>query len=238
LSRFSRLRWSGLILLVAIGIIAAIARVLAIANVAASVTEAKLAAAQALYPAAYAEEIPQLEQHFAVSPRATLVHVIAGAVFLALGLLQFSARIRNRHLRFHRRSGRLLVVFALFAGTTGLWLGIVAPYSSTERLPTAAAGAAFLIAPAMAIAAVRRGDIARHREWMIRFFAVGVGIVVIRLVQPLIIFLHSPVPLRELVGLTFWAGWLVAVTIAELWIRATRIDFATLRPGATMAGER
>jgi uncharacterized membrane protein len=199
---------------------------LAIAHLAAAATEARLAAARALYPVAYAEEIPRLEQHFGGSTGVTLVHVIAGGIFLALGLLQFSPRIRNRHLRFHRASGRLLVALALFAGTTGVWLGVVVPYSSTERVPTAAAGVAFLITPAMAIAAIRRGDIARHREWMIRFFGVGVGIVVIRLVQPLIIWLRSPEPLRDLVGSTFWVGWLVAMTVAEVWIRSTR-DRAT-----------
>jgi hypothetical protein len=57
---------------------------------------------------------------------------------------------------------------------------------------------------------------------MIRFFAVGAGIVVIRLVQPLIMSALSPAPLRDIFGLIFWAGWIVSVTVAELWIRATR----------------
>lgn len=200
-----------------------IGRALTIVNLAAPMTEARLAAARTLFPA-FAEEFPQFEQHFADSALVTLVHVIAGAMFLALGLLQFSATFRNRHLRFHRRSGRLLVALALVAGTTGLWLGVVAPYSSTERLPTAAAGAVFLIAPATAIAAIRRADIVRHREWMIRFFAVGVGVVVIRLIMPVIIWILSPGSLRDILGLAFWAGWIVSLMIAELWIRSTRAD--------------
>lgn len=219
----SRLLWSGLLLLVALGVVTSIGRALAILNLAAPVTEARLAAARTLFPA-FADEFPQFEQHFADRPFVTLVHVIAGAMFLALGLLQFSATFRNRHLRFHRRSGRLLVVLALLAGTTALWLGGVAPYTSTVRLPTAAAGAVFLIAPAMAIAAIRRADIARHREWMIRFFAVSVGIVVIRLIMPVIIWLLSPASFREILGLAFWAGFFVSLLIAELWIRSTRAD--------------
>ncbi|MEO6260597.1 MAG: DUF2306 domain-containing protein [Thermoanaerobaculia bacterium] len=219
----SRLRWSGLILLVALGVTASISRVLTLVHVAVPVTEARLRAARAMVPA-YADQFPQFEQHFAGRAMVTLAHVITGGLFLGLGLVQFSARIRNRHLQFHRRSGRFLVALALVAGTTGLWLGVVTPFSSTERLPTIAAGAVFLIAPGMAIAAVRRADIARHREWMIRFFALGVGIVVIRLLMPLILWLLHPGEVRDIFGLSFWAGWILSLMTAELWIRSTRTD--------------
>jgi uncharacterized membrane protein len=193
--------------------------------------KARLAAARTLSPR-YVEESPQIEQRFADSPLVVLIHVVTGAAFLSLGLLQFSTRIRNRHLRFHRWSGRFLVALAIFAGVSGLWLGVVAPYSPTERLPTAAAGAVFLIAPAIAVVAIRRGDIARHREWMIRFFALGVGIVVIRFAAPVIMWLLSPAPFRDIVGLAFWAGWIVSVTVAEVWIRSTRAE-RRLHPSVT-----
>lgn len=217
------LLWFGLIALVTLGVVAALARVLTMANVAASVTETRLAIAGKLFPA-YVEEIPEIEQRFADSAGVTVVHAVTGAAFLTLGLLQFSSPIRNRHLRFHRRSGYFLVALAFLAGMTGLWLGVVKPYSSTERAPTAAAGAVFLAAPGIAVVAIRRGEIVRHREWMIRFFAIGVGIVVIRLVGPLMIWLLSPVPIRDILGLTFWAGWLVSVAVGEAWIRTTRAE--------------
>src|SRR4051794_15027893 len=149
----SKLVWAGLIVLVALGVITAIGRVLTIANIR-WVTDTRLAMST-MVPE-YAEEIPQIEQHFADSAFVVFVHVVTGALFLSLGLLQFSSRIRNRHLRFHRWSGRLLVALAIFAGVSGMWLGLVAPYSSTERLPSAAAGALFLITPTIAVIAIRR----------------------------------------------------------------------------------
>ena len=212
--------WTGLIVLVAFGVASSIARALVIADVA-WVTQAHAAVTDRFYPQ-YAGEVPRMEQHFARSAGIMLVHVVTGAVFLSLGLLQFSTRFRSRHLNFHRWSGRLLVALAIFAGGSGIWLGVIAPYSSGERVPTAAAGALFLTAPAIAIIAVRRGDLARHREWMIRFFAIGVGIVVIRLVGPVIIWLLNPPTFRDIIGWTFWAGWLVSLTVAEVWIRSTR----------------
>ena len=206
-----------------LAVITAIARVVTMANVALPLTEARLAAARTLFPE-YVQEIPKIEQHFVDGGVVTVLHVVTGATFLALGLLQFSASIRSRHLRFHRRSGYLLVALAFSSGVTGLWLGVIDPYSSTERLPSAAAGAMFLISPVIAVVSVRRGEILRHHEWMIRFFAVGVGIVVIRLVGPVIIWLLSPAPFRDIVGLTFGVGWLVSVTVGEVWIRLTRAE--------------
>src|SRR4051812_35249287 len=41
------------------------------------------------------------------SPLLTMFHVVPGVLFLALGPLQFVRRIRARHPRFHRRSGRV-----------------------------------------------------------------------------------------------------------------------------------
>lgn len=214
------LLWAGLVVLVGLGVITAVVRVLTIADIR-WVTTVRLAAVEMLAPE-YVKEMPQIEQGFARNTVVVLIHVVAGGVFLSLGLLQFSNRIRNRYLRFHRWSGRLLVALAIFAGVSGLWLGVVEPYSSTERLPSAAAGALFLIAPAIGVIAIRRGDIARHREWMIRFYAVGLGIVVIRLATPIILWLLSPAPFRDIIGLAFWAGWVVSLSVAEVWIRSTR----------------
>ena len=216
----SALVWAGLVVVVALGVMSSVARALVIGDVA-WVTERRVAATEKFSPR-YVAEIPRIERHFAESAGIVLVHVVTGAVFLSLGLLQFSTRFRSRHLQFHRWSGRLLVALAIVAGLSGIWLGAVEPYSPTERLPSAAAGALFLTAPAIAVVAVRRGDVARHREWMIRFFAVGVGIVAIRLVAPVIIWVMRPAMFRDVIGLTFWAGWIVSLTAAEAWIRWTR----------------
>ncbi len=228
----SALVWSGLIVLVLLGVISAAARVLAIGGDT-TVTKARFAASGTLFPE-YSAEFPLIEKGFADNPAATLVHVTTGALFLMLGLLQFSPSIRNRHRQFHRWSGRFLVSLAVFSGATGIWLGVVEPYSPTERAPTAVAGALFLITPLIGVSAVRRGDLARHREWMIRFYAVGIAIVVIRLVGPIIIFALSPTPFREIVGLTFWAGWIISISVAEIWIRRTRVAQTAIRSDAPL----
>lgn len=216
--RAARLRWAGVLLLVALGIQASVGRALIIAGHSSTFTDAPLMVARWLFPP-HAAEFQAMEQHFARTAPSTLIHVVAGGLFLAFGLLQFSARMRARRPRVHRWSGRALVVVAAIAGATGIWKGVVEPFSTTERLPTAALGLMFLVAPIIGLIAIRRGDVARHREWMIRFYAGALSIVAVRLLSPAIVWLSDPAPIQGVVGTTFWAGWIVTQAAAELWIR-------------------
>lgn len=213
--------WAGLVGLVVLGVFAAVARVVAITGVADWLTTARLDATNATFPDFAAEAIA-IEQHFSVHATVSVVHVMTGAALLILGLLQFSPSIRTRHLRFHRLSGRGLVALSFVAGLSGIWMGVIDPYSTSERAPTAAAGVVMLAAPLLGIAAARRGDVRRHREWMMRFYAVAVGVVVIRLAGGPIFWLLRPAPIRETIGLSFWAGWLISLAVAEMRIRWTR----------------
>jgi len=80
------------------------------------------------------------------------------------------------------------------------------------------------LALARAVAAIRAGRVAAHREWMIRAFAVALGISTVRLVAAALDLVVSPygVPLAPLFVASLWIGWGVTVAAAELWIRYTR----------------
>jgi nitrate reductase gamma subunit len=62
-------------------------------------------------------------------PTIVALHVVLGGVYLALAPFQFVGRIRSQHLGYHRRAGRLLVAVGLVAGVTGLFMGLVIPFS-------------------------------------------------------------------------------------------------------------
>jgi Predicted membrane protein (DUF2306) len=50
---------------------------------------------------------PDMRAAFEAHRTALYAHVFASAVALALGPFQFAARLRTKHLAWHRRSGRL-----------------------------------------------------------------------------------------------------------------------------------
>jgi hypothetical protein len=56
------------------------------------------------------------------SPAPLVVHVVGAALYAVLGAFQFSARLRRRHLNWHRKSGRFLVVAGLAVTGSALWM--------------------------------------------------------------------------------------------------------------------
>ncbi|MBV9361830.1 MAG: DUF2306 domain-containing protein [Betaproteobacteria bacterium] len=156
----------------------------------------------------------------------TLLHVLPGTLILLMGLAQFSPWVRAHHMAFHRISGRVLLAAIIVAGLSGLFFGLVVPYGGMlESTATAFFGGFMLFAAARAFVLVRRRDIARHREWMIRMFSVAIGIAVMRMlaiVAVLVVKAGPAVVNPRATGLLLWVGWSLSLAVAELWIRRTR----------------
>ncbi len=95
-------------------------------------------------------------------------HTISGVVALMVGPLQFSSRLRQRYRKFHRLLGRIYFVSVLIGAFTGIALAAGRP-----GLPgTAMQGAAWIVCTTAAVIMARNGQIAQHRQWMIRSYAV------------------------------------------------------------------
>ena len=82
----------------------------------------------------------------------------------------------------------------------------------------------FLLALGWAFRAIRSGQVARHREWMIRAFAVAIGISSVRVCGAIVDLALTPAGFRpqELFVGSLWTGWAVTIYAAEIWIRRTR----------------
>ena len=57
----------------------------------------------------------------------TLIHIIPGLLFMVLGPLQFSSRLRARHLQWHRWSGRVYLICSLIIGVSALVMSVAMP---------------------------------------------------------------------------------------------------------------
>jgi uncharacterized membrane protein len=172
-----------------------------------------------------AAQFAALDDLFARYPILTLVHIVPGLFFMVLGPLQFSAMIRARHLRWHRFSGRVFVVCGLVIGISAvaMSLGMPAIGGVNQAAATTLFATFFLFALCKAFWHIRRSEIAAHREWMIRAFAVGLAVATIR---PLIgVFFAtnrlSGLTPHEFFGIAFWIGFVVHLIAAEAWIHAT-----------------
>jgi uncharacterized membrane protein len=178
-------------------------------------------------------DLDKYDREFVNQRVLTFVHIIPGALFLIFAPLQFSSTLRTRRLNFHRWSGRILIFIAFFTGLFGLLL--VRPFRFTGAVSSSAVilfGSIFLLALVKGFIAIRTGDMASHREWMIRAFSIAVGISVVRIVGGLL-FLILPSPSFLLLGLSFWIGWLLSLAAGEWWIRRKHV-----KDGARIADPR
>jgi uncharacterized membrane protein len=167
--------------------------------------------------------VAQYDLGFAQRPGLTLLHIVPGLIFMILGPLQFVARIRLRHINLHRWCGRIYVACGLLVGVTALTLGIVVGFGGpTETSAVTFFSLLFLVFLSLAVFRIRRREIAAHREWMIRAFALGSAVATMR---PMIAIMLAVTGLSfsESLGIAFWLAFSLHLVIAELWVNMTRV---------------
>jgi uncharacterized membrane protein len=95
-------------------------------------------------------------------------HTLCGVTALLAGPLQFSSRFRQRHLKVHRALGRIYVISVLIGALTGIALAAGRP-----GMPgTSMQAAAWIVCTTAAFITARNRQIAQHRQWMARSYAV------------------------------------------------------------------
>jgi uncharacterized membrane protein len=161
---------------------------------------------------------------FRTYPVARVAHMVPGLLFMLLAPLQFIPSLRRRHPRFHRMNGRAVVALSLALIPSGMIFAFAHPYVGfREQVPAVFYTGLYLCCAAMGLRSVRRRDFLRHREWMIRVYAFGLGIYSIRVWYWL--FLHlTRQPSTEFFATSFWIGIASNLVVAESWINFTRGD--------------
>lgn len=170
------------------------------------------------------------EYQYVRHPWPAYVHIGFGAAYLLGALLQLSARVRRGRLPFHRRLGRVVLTCGLVSGVSALYYGIRYPFGGVvESLAAIVFGTWFVACLVLAFRAIRARRVAEHRRWMIRAFAVGIGIAMIRVWVGFFIAVAtmrsgdmadmSPSPTTF--GWAFWLGFGMHVALGEWWLRRT-----------------
>ena len=158
--------------------------------------------------------VPLLGVTFKAHTTALYAHVFAAAVALSLGGFQFSSRLRTRHRELHRWMGRIyLGVGVLIGGIAGLMLSTHAFGGAPARLGFGCLAVAWLYTGARAYAAIRAGDFAAHRRWMVRNFSLTFAAVTLRLYLPLSMLLG--VPFEMAYPIIAWIAWVPNLVVAE-----------------------
>ncbi|NGM13047.1 DUF2306 domain-containing protein [Verrucosispora sioxanthis] len=166
------------------------------------------------------------------APLPVVAHIVAVTVFSVLGAFQFAPRFRRRHRRWHRVAGRLLIPCGLLTALSGLWLTLFLPPGPFDSDALVAVRVVVSVAMAgsivLGLVAVRRRDFGRHRAWMIRGYAIGMGAGTQFFTQMAWLAAVGPLTTSGRTG-TMTAAWLINVLLAE-WIIRRRGGTAGARP--------
>jgi hypothetical protein len=113
------------------------------------------------------------------SPLPLVLHIVSASLYSVLGAFQFSSGFRRRRPGWHRVAGRLLVVLGLVVALSALWLTLFTPYFVGSGVLYQALrlvfGSAMVASIVLGFLAIRRRDVARHRAWMIRAYAIALA---------------------------------------------------------------
>jgi uncharacterized membrane protein len=172
--------------------------------------------------AAGAEVTPDNARFVAV-PLPVVLHILGATPFCILGAFQFAPGVRRRWPVWHRRVGRLLMVCGLTAGLSGLWMTQfypLAPHLQGDLLYgfRILFGSIMVLSIAISFAAILRRNVAQHRAWIIRGYAIGQGAGTQAFLGiPLMLIFGELSELNN--ALMMGAGWIINLAIAEWIIR-------------------
>ncbi len=158
---------------------------------------------------------------YVASPASTYMHIVGSSLFGLVGIGQFLDGFRRKHPVWHRRAGWMLFLSGMAAGLSGLWMTCFFPRVKGDsdlldglRLVF---GGLMVVSLLMGLYRARKREFMKHRAWMIRGYAIGMGAgtqVVVFIPWVLIVSLPGEMARALLLG----AGWAINLMLAEWWI--------------------
>jgi uncharacterized membrane protein len=159
-----------------------------------------------------------------------VVHIFTAAVALVLGPVQFIPKIRA-HRRIHRTIGRVylsvgVLLSALAAIPVALWSGRL-----LTQIGLITAAVLWLVTGGLAYRAAHQRNLADHRAWMMRNYALTFLAVTSRVLVPLLLLVQIPFgrvgagsigsQAPSMVPLGQTLGWIINLLAVEIMIRRT-----------------
>ncbi len=150
------------------------------------------------------------------------IHVFTSMLPLLAGFTQFAPWILARRPAIHRLMGRVYVFSVCFVtGPASLVMAFYANGGIASRIAFATLAILWLATTGMGWRRVLKRDFGRHREWMIRSYALTLSAITLRAWKYGIVLVFEPPPM-DVYRVVAWLGFVPNLLIAEWWIRRSR----------------
>ena len=150
-----------------------------------------------------------------------LVHVAAGGVALLTGPVQLWLGISGRAIGVHRRLGLAYVIAVAIGSIVAFYLAAHTELGWGFGAGITGLGVAWLVTTSLAIAAIRRGFIEQHREWMVRSYVVTFAFVTFRVLA--VALEGAGMPIQQVIDFAAWSCWAVPLLVTEAILQGRKI---------------
>jgi uncharacterized membrane protein len=151
-------------------------------------------------------------------------HAVFSSIALLTGVWQFSSSLRRSRIGVHRWMGRVYCVAVLLGWLTSIPIAMHANFGAIPSAGFLALGAAWIVSTACGYFTIRRGEIALHRQWMMRSYALTAAAITLRLYLP--VFPLMGMSFATSYRLIAWLCWVPNLLLVEWMIQRQRMNAA------------
>lgn len=173
------------------------------------------------------------------------VHIVLAIVALLAGPFGFVESLRRRNIKIHRYAGRIYVVSILLNFVPSVYLACFATGGAVSAVGFFALNLIWVGVTYKAYRSIRNKQVAQHRRWMIRSYAVTLANLQLYVLKTV---LSKAAGLNYELAYTIavWCCWIFGLLVAEIIIRnfssaarnkAARRDEIKTKPEITASGE-
>lgn len=164
---------------------------------------------------------PYFSDKVSQSPIKYMAHFLLGAIALTGGALQFHSGLRENSPSVHRGIGKVYLISVLLSGISALIMSfntIAGIYSGIGFFLLAVG---WLTSAFFGYVAIRKGEVANHKRWMIRNYALTLSAVTLRLYLGVALGALNTSFETAYIVISF-ACWVPNLLLAELYIQRNK----------------
>jgi uncharacterized membrane protein YozB (DUF420 family) len=152
-------------------------------------------------------------------------HIGGGIVALICGTLQLWTGLRMKAMNFHRWIGRVYLAGAA-VGIVGAFLMAVYSQPRSFGVGLMALASAWIVTTGIAWAAIVRGRVEMHKEWMMRSYIVAFGFVTFRFITDLLPGVNARLGSNPGDSATSvaWICWVLPLAVCEVVLQVRRLS--------------
>ena len=145
-------------------------------------------------------------------------HTGGGALAALLGPFQFLTSLRTAYPRVHVWTGRIYLLAVVTSGLCGLFFAQSSIAGVTGLTGFSGLAIFWLASATFAYVHIRRRNVAAHRRWMIRNYALTFAAVTLRIELPLLMILGG-LKFASAFKVVAWSCWVPNWIVVEAWLR-------------------